>query len=93
MLAVAPVIPTDTLESNEQYEVRPVEDLIQEALQARPEIVSARINLTNLEISRKSIKSSLRPTLDVYAFYGASALAGDQTSLLPALRLLGRDSG
>ncbi len=54
ILAVSPVIPTDTLKSNEQYEVRPVEDLIQEALQARPEIATARINLTNLEISRKS---------------------------------------
>jgi outer membrane protein len=83
ILAVAPVIPTDTLESNEQYEVRPVDDLIQEALQARPEIVTARIQLTNQEISRKSIKSSLRPTLDLYAFYGASALAGNQTTLLP----------
>jgi outer membrane protein len=83
MLAVAPVIPTDTLESNEQYEVRPVEDLIQEALQARPEIVSARIQLTNQEISRKSIKNSLRPTLDLYAFYGASGLGGDPTTLLP----------
>ncbi|MGC2111339.1 MAG: TolC family protein [Candidatus Korobacteraceae bacterium] len=83
ILASAPVIPTDTLRSNEQYEVRPVADLIEEALQGRPEIVTARINLTNLEISRKSIKSSLRPTLDVYAFYGASGLAGDQTTLLP----------
>jgi outer membrane protein TolC len=83
MLAIAPVIPTDTLESNEQYEVRPVDDLIQEALQARPEIVTARIQLTNQEISRKSIKSSLRPTVDLYAFYGASALGGEPTSLLP----------
>src|SRR5271166_1521350 len=78
MLAIAPVIPTDALNPNEQYEVRPVEDLIQEALQARPEIAVARINLTNLEISRKSINNALRPTLDLYAFYGASGLAGDQ---------------
>ena len=83
MLAVAPVIPTDTLQFNEQYEVRPVEDLIQEALQARPEIAVARINLTNLEISRKSLKNALRPTLDVYAFYGASGLAGDQNPGFP----------
>ncbi len=83
MLAVAPVIPTDTLQFNEQYEVRPVEDLIQEALQARPEIAVARFNLTNLEISRKSLKNALRPTLDVYAFYGASSLAGDQNPGFP----------
>ena len=83
ILAVAPVIPTDTLKPNEQYEVRPVEDLIQEALQARPEIAVARINLTNLEISRKSIKNLLKPTLDLYAFYGATGLAGDQNPGFP----------
>jgi outer membrane protein TolC len=83
ILAVAPVIPTDTLNANEQYEVRPVEDLIQEALQARPEIAVARVNLTNLEISRKSINNALRPTLDLYAFYGASGLAGDQNPAFP----------
>ncbi len=83
ILAAATVIPTDTLKFNEQQEVRPVQELIQEALQARPEIATARINLTNAEISRKSLKNALRPTLDVYAFYGASALAGDQTPLLP----------
>jgi outer membrane protein len=83
ILAVAPVIPTDTLKPKERYEVRPVEDLIQEALQARPEIAVARINLTNLEISRKSIKNLLRPTLDVYAFYGATGLAGDQNPGFP----------
>ncbi len=80
LLAEAPVIPTDTLKPNEQYEVRPVQDLIAEALQGRPEIVSARINLTNLEISRKSLKNALLPTLDVYAFYGASGLAGQQNA-------------
>jgi outer membrane protein len=83
ILAVAPVIPTDTLNTNEQYEVRPVEDLIQEALQARPEIASARINLTNLEISRKSLKNALRPTLDLYAFYGAAGLGGEQNPAFP----------
>ncbi len=83
ILAVSPVIPTDTLKPNEHYEVRPVEDLIQEALQARPEIAIARINLTNLEISRKSIKNLLKPTLDVYAFYGATGLAGDQNPAFP----------
>ncbi len=93
ILAEAPVVPTDTLKPDEQYEVRPVKDLIQEALQGRPEIVTARINLTNLEISRKSIKSSLRPTLDLYAFYGASGLAGDQTNLLPPCNFSGAIPG
>ena len=78
LLATAPVIPTDTLKPSEQYEVRPVEELIQEALQGRPEMAAARIQLTNYEITRKSLKNALLPTLDVYAFYGASGLAGPQ---------------
>ncbi len=78
MLAIAPVIPTDTLNITEQYQVPPVEDLINEALQQRPEIATARLTLTNNEISRKSIRNQLLPTVDVFAFYGASALAGPQ---------------
>jgi outer membrane protein TolC len=81
MLAVAPVIPTDTLSTSEQYEVRPVEDLIDEALKQRPEITTARLTLTNNEISRKSIRNQLLPTVDLYAFYGASSLAGPQNPL------------
>jgi len=81
MLAVAPVIPTDTLSTSEQYEVRPVEDLIDEALKQRPEITTARLTLTNNEISRKSIRNQLLPTVALYAFYGASSLAGPQNPL------------
>jgi len=83
MLASAPVIPTDTLQPSEQYEVRPVEDLIQEALQGRPEIATARIQLTNYEITRKSLRNALLPSLDVYAFYGANGLAGPQNPAIP----------
>jgi outer membrane protein len=81
MLAIAPVIPTDTLSTTEQYEVRPLDDLIDEALKQRPEIATARLTLTNNEISRKSIRNQLLPTVDLYAFYGANALAGPQNPL------------
>src|SRR5579862_4294118 len=83
LLAEASVIPTDTLNPGEHYEIRPVQDLIQEALQGRPEVAQARLNLTNLEISRKSLHNALLPTLDAYAFYGASGLAGRQNPLIP----------
>jgi len=83
ILANAPVIPTDTLKPNEQYEVRPVQDLIDEALQTRLEVAQGRINLTNYDISRKSLKNELLPTLDLYAFYGASGLGGQQNPAVP----------
>jgi outer membrane protein TolC len=81
ILAVAPVIPTDTLQINAPFEIRPVEDLINQALQARPEIIQSRINLTNKKLSAQAINSSLKPQLDVYAFYGAAGLSGQQNPL------------
>jgi outer membrane protein len=83
LLADAPVIPTDTLKADEQFQVLPIQELIDEALQRRPEIAQARINLTNYEISRKSIRNALLPTLDAYAFYGASSVAGPQNPVVP----------
>jgi len=83
ILAVAPVIPTDTLQINTPFEISPVEDLINQALQARPEIIQSRINLTNKKIGVQSINSLLKPQLDVYAFYGAAGLSGQQNPLCP----------
>ena len=83
ILAVAPVIPTDTLQINAPFEIRPVEDLINQALQARPEIIQSRINLTNKKIGIQALKSQLKPTLDLYAFYGANGLSGQQNPLCP----------
>ena len=81
VLAIAPVIPTDTLNTTEQYQLPSVDDLIAEALKQRPEIATSRLTLTNSEVTRKSIRNELLPALDVYAFYGASALAGPQNPL------------
>ena len=81
ILAVAPVVPTDTLNTTQPYEVGSVDDLIGQALKQRPEIATARLNLTNTEITRKSLRNDLLPALDLYAFYGASALAGPTNPL------------
>ena len=81
VLAVAPVIPTDTLNTTQEYQVGPVEDLITDALKNRPEIATSRLTLTNNEVTRKSLKNDLLPALDLYAFYGASALAGPSNPL------------
>ncbi len=83
ILAVAPVIPTDTLQISTPFEIRPVEELINEALQARPEIIQSRINLRNKIIGIQALKSELKPTLDLYAFYGANGLSGQQNPLCP----------
>jgi outer membrane protein len=80
ILANAPVVPTDTLQIREAFDVPPVEQLVEQALKHRPEIVQSRINLTNREVGLKAIKNLQLPTLDLFAFYGAAGLAGDPTT-------------
>jgi outer membrane protein len=76
-LADAEVIPTSTMELPAQEAVLPTQDLVNEALGHRPELVEADINLANTEISKKAIRSALLPALDLSAYYGGSGLGGN----------------
>jgi outer membrane protein len=77
-LANAEVIPTTTMALPQQEPVVPTEDLVNEALQHRAELVESRIDLSNREISEKALKNLLLPSLDLFAYYGGSGLAGAQ---------------
>jgi outer membrane protein TolC len=77
-LATAEVIPTSTMDVPAQEPVVPAEDLINESLRHRPELVESRIDLNSRELSKKAVRSSLLPTLDLFAYYGGSGLGGAQ---------------
>ncbi|MBZ5680578.1 MAG: TolC family protein [Acidobacteriia bacterium] len=77
-LATAEVIPTSTMDVPAQEPVVPIEDLINESLRHRPELVESRIDLNSRELSNKAVRSSLLPTLDLFAYYGGSGLGGAQ---------------
>jgi outer membrane protein len=80
MLVAAPIIPTDRVGIEElSEEGQPVEELVQTAFQQRPELEQAVLNLKNQEIALKGARNALLPTLDAYAFYGASGLGGAQS--------------
>jgi outer membrane protein TolC len=77
VLEEMPVIPTDTLQDTKvQVAPVPILDLIQEALQARPELSESTIDLHNREISRKAARNALLPSVDLIASYGGTGLAG-----------------
>ena len=80
-LANAEVIPTSTMALPQQEPVVPTEDLVNEALQHRAELAESRIDLKNREISEKALQNELRPSLDVFAYYGGSGAGGDQNPL------------
>ena len=79
-LADAEVIPTSIMHLPDQEPVVPTQDLVNEALSRRGELAEARISLKNQEISIKSVRSSLLPSLDLYGYYGGSGLGGAQNA-------------
>src|SRR5579862_9742714 len=77
-LANADVIPTSTMEVPENEEVQPTEELVNEALRHRAELVESRIQLNSQQISNRALRNALLPTLDAFAYYGGSGLGGSQ---------------
>ena len=78
VLATAEVIPTSTIAIPAEEQILPTEDLINDALRHRAELVETRIDLNSRDYSNKAVRSALLPTLDVFAYYGGSGLGGSQ---------------
>ena len=78
VLATAEVIPTSTIAIPAEEQVLPTEDLINDALRHRAELVETRIDLNSRDYSNKAVRSALLPTLDLFAYYGGSGLGGSQ---------------
>jgi outer membrane protein TolC len=88
VLESMPVIPTDKMETATRAS-QPVQDLIVEAQQNRPELAESDIDLVNRQISRRAASNALLPSLSLIAFYAGSGLGGplnpnyDTTTLGP----------
>ena len=80
VLAEADVIPTSTMQLPQQEPVTPIQDLINEALNHRAELVETRIDLNSRDINNKAVRNAMLPTLDAFAYYGGSGLGGDLNS-------------
>ena len=78
VLATAEVIPTSTMEIPAQEQVVPTEDLINEALRHRAELVETRIDLNSRDYSNKAVRSALLPTLNLFAYYEGAGVGGNQ---------------
>jgi outer membrane protein TolC len=79
-LVAAAVIPTDRVSLEEiPEEKQPIESLVQEAFQQRPELEQAVLAVRNDEITLKGARNALLPTLDVYGFYQGTGVGGSQS--------------
>jgi outer membrane protein TolC len=78
-LTAAPVVPTDRVSTERlPEEDLTVDALVQQAYANNPQIEQATLDLKNDQITVKAFKNGLLPTVDVYGFYGASAVGGQQ---------------
>jgi len=83
VLAEADVVPTSTMQVPQQEPITPIQDLINDALQHRAELVETRIDLNSRDINNKAVRNSMLPTLQAFAYYGGSGVGGDVNSLVP----------
>jgi outer membrane protein len=83
VLAEADVIPTSGMQIPTDEPVIPIQDMINDALQHRAELVQSRIDLNTRDLNNKAIRNSMFPTLQAFAYYGGSGVGGDVNPAVP----------
>jgi outer membrane protein len=81
--AEAEVIPMSTMLIPQQEEVIPTQDLINQAINHRAELVESRIDLNSRDLNAKAVRNALLPTLDAFAYYGGSGVGGNVNPVVP----------
>jgi outer membrane protein TolC len=83
MLAEADVIPTSIMLVPQEEPVTPIQDLIDDALRHRAELVESRIDLQSRDINTKAVRNAMLPTLQAFAYYGGSGVGGNVNPAVP----------
>jgi outer membrane protein TolC len=76
ILEEMPVVPVDHIGSQIQPNSEPVQDMITAALKNRTELQESGLDLQNRELSRKTARNALLPSLTAYGFYAGTGTAG-----------------
>src|ERR1700693_5885247 len=79
----ARIVPTDSLNMPEKDPARPLQDLLVEAFQKRPDLKQAGVQIENSQISLEGSQNALLPELDLVGVAQNSALVGQQNPIGP----------
>lgn len=98
-LADARIVPADRIEVPDREKVAPVQDLFARALENRPELEQAGLQVESSMLNAKSARNALLPQMDAFVNLTNNALAGSvdtpaaaisaDTSLLSQFRAMG----
>jgi len=80
----ARIIPLDALNVPETEQIRPMQDLIAEALGNRPDLGQAQLQINNAQIGLEGDRSAVKPELDLVGIAANNGLAGPATSFGPS---------
>jgi len=72
----ARIIPTDALGVPEKEEIRPIQDLLSEAMAHRPDLSQANLQIENSEIGLKGSRNAVLPEVDLVGVAQNNGLAG-----------------
>jgi len=81
VLQEMPVVPVDHAVAQAEPDTRPAQEMIAEALKERTELLESSLVLENSELSRKTARNALLPSLSVYGFYAGTGYAGTANPL------------
>jgi len=79
----ASIIPTDPLNIPEGDEIRPMQDLIGDALATRPDLAQAKLQIANSQIGLAGTKNATLPEVDLIGIAQNSGLAGPFSPFAP----------
>jgi outer membrane protein TolC len=80
-LADVHIVPLDTITVPEKDVIKPLDELVRDALGRRVEIAQSRLNIDSNKLNLVGIKNSLKPTLQAFAELTNNALTGELTAL------------
>lgn len=81
LLAEVHVIPLDTIQVPERDELKPLEDLVKEAMNRRTEILQDSINIDSTKINVIAVRNELKPSLQAFLDLTNRGLSGDAVGL------------
>ena len=84
-IADASIVPTDQMNMPAVEPIQPLQDMVANALRARPEFSQNRIQIEDQKISIKGSKSALLPALDLVATANNNGLVGQSNPLPPII--------
>ncbi len=75
------IVALEHIQVPEKEDLKPIPELVQQALAKRPEIEQTRINIESTLINIKGSKNALLPTLSAFAEFTNNALTGENNAL------------